>query len=162
MNYKILFLICLVLGFSAGCASQQPLREGVDESGNPVCLSLCSEIPGTVKAFQSRHRLETEAGKINYLLDRVRSSGLQFDRNGTVFGAAEAARFLRWKIGWYEKKYREKIKTAEDFVGKVARYSEATGRPFIVIFADGSRHNAQPVLRNELRYLNETLEKAGE
>jgi len=152
MKQKIFIFSIFV--FLLGCASAVQLKNGVDASGSPVCLTDCKEIPATLEKFKKTHDLTTEEDEIDYLFYRIRSSHYKFIRNGLEVDSAAAAEFLRWKIGWYEKHFNEKIDSDEDFVSKVLRGSEKTGKPYLLIPPDGTRHNAQFVMQNELNYLN--------
>ncbi len=152
MNQTIFIL--LIIALFSGCAPTSPLKSGVDSLGNPVCLTDCREIPVAVEKFKRTHDLLTEENEIDYLFYRIRSSHDRFIRNGLEVDSPAAAEFLRWKIGWYEKHFGEKIDSDEDFVSKVMRGSERTGKPYILITQDGSKHNAQFVMQNELNYLN--------
>ncbi len=137
----------------SGCAYPQ-LKQGIDLVGNPVCLTDCRDIPTAIEKFIKTHDLETEQDEIEYLIYRIQSSNKKFDRNGTIYDPPAAAQFLRWKIGWYQNRHHEKINTDEDFVSKVLRGSEKTGKPYSIIMEDGSRYNAQAVMQSELNYLN--------
>ena len=68
-----------------------------------------------------------------------------------------AAKFIRWKIGWYEDHYHTKITTLNDFISHVTKGSEKTGKPYTLLFPDGSRHNVQFILQNEADKLKESL-----
>ena len=152
-------LLCFVL-FLAGCASQQaPLLMGVSESGTAVCLEDQAVIPGFVQKFYETRDLTTEEGKIDYLIERVKSSDLTFIRNKVEYTGPAAASFLRWKLSRMESRHHVKIKTAEDFVSEVVSGSRITGEPYTVILKDGSRHNFQNVLQNELDVLESCLRR---
>lgn len=58
---------------------------------------------------------------------------LRFIRNGSDYDAATAVKFLRGK--W--DRQRAAIRTAHDFVEKVASKSSATGQPYLIRLADG-------------------------
>ncbi|HTL48352.1 MAG TPA: DUF5329 family protein [Verrucomicrobiae bacterium] len=124
------------------------------EESDASCLTACDQIPAAVQAFQKIHSLKTEEDEIDYLLYRIRQVNAQFFRNGVTYNGADSAKFLRWKIGWYYKTHHVKIETDEDFVKKVLQGSEKTGKPYQIIMPDGSRHNAQLVMANEMNALN--------
>ena len=147
----------VILSFFFGCVAEAKLMNGSDENGTAVYLSEPSDIPKAIKKFQLNRDLTTEEGKIDYILFRLRSSNLRFIRNGEETNGDNAAQFMRWKMGWYKDHHHTKIKTLQDFVSKVAKGSEKTGQPYVLILPDGSRHNAQYVLQNEANKLEELL-----
>ncbi len=147
----------LILSFFFSFSAEAKLINGFTAEGAPVYLSDAPEIPKAVKKFQLTRELTTEEGKIDYILSRIRSSKIRFIRNGQETDGDAASQFIRWKIGWYEDHYHTKIKTLRDFVSKVTKGSEKTGKPYIIILPDGSRHNAQDVIQNEADKLEEIL-----
>jgi hypothetical protein len=153
MRYKLSVCISVMLIAISGCANAK-LNQGIDPVGNPVCLTDCKEIPIAIEKFKKIHSLKSERDELEYLFYRIRSSNEKFDRNGTIYDALAAFRFLRWKIAWYQNRYHERISTDEDFVSKVLRGSEKTGKPYSIIMENGKKYNAQFVMQNELRYLN--------
>ena len=159
MRRKTLFIIFL-LASCFGCASQgTPLLEGVTLQGNPVCLANPEGIPDIVRKFFATRDLTTEEGKIDYLLERVRKSDFIFIRNKVEHDGRSAAEFLRWKMGRMERRYHVKIKTAQDFISQVASGSRMSGQPYAVVLSDGTRHNLQNILQNELNALEFCLKQ---
>jgi hypothetical protein len=76
-----------------------------------------------------------EQERIEYLIDRVGDmNAAVFIRNGREYDAGIAARFLRSK--W--KANADTVKTAEDFVEKVASRSSTTGTPYRIRMKDGT------------------------
>ena len=154
MNSKSFIFFILIIAMT-GCASTAiPLGNGTDLSGHPVCLTSCDQIPAVIEKYKIGHDLDTEESEIDYLFYRIRSSNVKFIRNGLEANGSSASEFLRWKIGWYEKAFGEKINTDENFVGKVLSGSQKTGKPYVIVLEDGTKHNMQPIMRNELNYLN--------
>lgn len=149
----------LLLFFSAH-AAEAKLLSGLSAEGKPVFLSEPSQIPRAIKKFEITRDLVTEEGKIDYILSWIRSAQLKFVRNGIETEGNAAVQFLRWKIGWYENKYNTKIKTLHDFISQVAKGSEKTGKPYVLIFSDGTQHNLQSILQNEEKKLEELLPRA--
>jgi len=150
----ILILFCL------GCASKQtPLLDGVNLEGAPLCLGEQAGIPAIVQKFYTSRDLTTEEGKIDYLLERIRTSDLIFVRNKVEYSGPQAAEFLRWKMGRMEKRYHIKINTAQDFVSQVSSGSKMSGQPYSVTLNDGSYHNLQHILQNELAALEACLKQ---
>jgi len=160
MNQTI-FAVSAIFLFSS-CASVVGLKKGVDELGNPVCLTDCNEIPSVIENYIRTHDIITEEDEIDYLLYRIRTSRKKFIRNGTETDGLSAAQFLRWKIGWYERRFNSKIETDEDFILKILRGSEKSGMPYEIIMPNGAKHNVQHVMLNEYvnleRYQGETPE----
>jgi hypothetical protein len=74
--------------------------------------------------------------EIEYLLVYVNSSGCKFFRNDTWHDAASAEQHLRQKYDWLVA--RNQVRTAEDFIEKVATKSSLSGRGYWV------RCNADP------------------
>ena len=146
-------LLTLLLAIS-GCATSGPtLQSGIDPAGNPICLTDCKEIPSAIDAYLKNHDLITEEDEIDYLFYRIRTSQRRFIRNGEEHDGGSAAQFLRWKIERHKQKFDDPIKTDEDFVLKILEGSKTTGKPYEVIMPDGTKHNLQFVMVNELNYL---------
>ena len=153
-----IFLLFLVL--FVGCASEPVvLLNGRTAAGDLVCLDDQSEIPAIVQKFYATRDLTTEEGKIDYLIERVINSKLTFIRNRVEYTGPSAAGFLRWKLGRMEKRHNVVIKTAQDFVSQVVSGSRMSGEPYEVVLSDGSRHNLQYVLQNELDQLEACLKQ---
>lgn len=161
MKFK-LFLF-LVLFFWLGCASQPVvLLNGYTGSGNLVCLDDQANIPEFVQKFYETRDLTTEEGKIDYLIERVKRSKMTFIRNRVEYTGPQSASFLRWKLGRMEKRHRVKVETARDFVAEVASGSRVSGEPYVVVLPDGTHHNFQSLLENELVQLETCLRQISE
>jgi len=90
---------------------------------------------------------ETEKEKIEALIVLVENlPDARFDRNGTVYDAKTAGKFLRGK--W--KTNAKAVHTAKDFIAKVATGSESSGKPYVIRFADGKEMNSGDYLTAEL------------
>lgn len=76
-------------------------------------------------------RTDTSAA-IEYLLDYVTRSDIEFVRNGKTHTPAEAVEHMRRKYEYYEKK----IHTAEDFIALAASKSMLSGNPYTVRIGD--------------------------
>ncbi len=160
MKREWLFLIFLIC---AGCASQPvALLDGVTSEGAPICLEDRAGIPAVVQKFFATRDLSTEEGKIDYLLERIRNSELVFVRNGVEYLGSGAADFLRWKLNRIERRHHIKINTVQAFVSEVASGSRMSGEPYAVILRDGSRHQLQKLLQNELDMLESCLKQYAE
>ncbi|MBI1978334.1 MAG: DUF5329 family protein [Candidatus Omnitrophica bacterium] len=118
-----------------------------------MCLENPEGIPDVVRKFFATRDLTTEEGKIDYLLERIRKSDLVFIRNDVEYNGKSSSQFLRWKLGRMERRYKWKINSAKDFVEKITSGSRVSGEPYTVILKDGSQHNLQNILQNELNVL---------
>lgn len=148
MKRRLLFIVLIASLY--GCAQQRPtLLSGQTLEGAPICLDNQDNIPAIVKKFFNTRDLTTEEGKIDYLMERIQNSKLTFIRNKVEYDSASAASFMRWKLNRWQKKGM-KITTAQDFVSFVSSGSAMSGQPYAVILQDGTRHNLQSILQNEL------------
>ena len=95
----------------------------------------------------------SEKEKIEALIQHV--EGLKdavFVRNGSDYDAKTAARFLRGK--WDKE---SDVKTARDFIEKVASVSSTSKKPYLIRFKDGKEVKSGDYLSREL----DNLEKRG-
>ena len=76
----------------------------------------------------------SEEQRIEALIAAVEASGLVFLRNGSEYDSADAARHLRRK----RKAAGERVRTAEEFIDRVASRSSITGLPYGLKRADGT------------------------
>jgi hypothetical protein len=91
-----------------------------------------------------------EKQRIEALIKRVaESKDVKFVRNGTIYSADTAARFLRLK--WQANE--SEVKTARDFIDKVASMSGTSGKPYLIRFSDGSEIKSKDFFLAELRKL---------
>jgi Family of unknown function (DUF5329) len=94
--------------------------------------------------------LKTEKQKIEALIKHVEDmKDAKFVRNEKTYDAKTAAEFLRGK--WEAQ--RAEIKTAKDFIEKVASVSSTTGRPYQIRFQDGKEMKSAEYLQAELKKL---------
>jgi len=107
--------------------------------------------------IQAAEKVLTEKEKIEILIKQI--EGLKdttFIRNDSDYDAKTAARFLRGKWGAQEKE----IKTATDFIDKVATVSSTSGKPYIIRFKAAREVKCSDYLREELKKLESAkLEK---
>ena len=83
--------------------------------------------------------------EIQHLLQYVENSGCEFERNGTVYGSAEARSHI-------EKKYnyvRSKVYETGDFISYAATGSSMSGKKYHVI-CNGKKQASAGWLHNEL------------
>ena len=141
----------------SGCATSNPLRNGKDTLGNPVCLTDCSDIPAAIDKYRAVYDLDYGEGRTDYLLTRVRVARGKFVRNGESFTSTEAIEYLRWKIEHHGKTYGESLIIDRAYVNDVLKGSKSTGQPYEIVFEDGTRHNAKNIVLNELDALDAHL-----
>jgi Family of unknown function (DUF5329) len=102
-----------------------------------------------------------ERQKIEALIKVIADAkDLQFVRNGKVYDAAIAAKFLRAKWAANDAE----VKTARAFIDKVASFSGTSGEPYLIRRSDGSKIKSQDYLIAELQKLEkaEFEQRAGE
>lgn len=92
----------------------------------------------------------SESAKIEALLKHVESLPKAiFNRNGKDYQAKDAATFLRRK--WQSES--KTIKTAADFIDKIASRSSTSGRPYTLRLESGAAQEVGPYLQRQLRKL---------
>lgn len=76
----------------------------------------------------------TEKEKIEFLITSVENlENAKFYRNGSIHDAVDAGKHLRMKV----RKAGDRVKTAEDFIEKLASKSSITGKDYKIVFLDG-------------------------
>jgi hypothetical protein len=92
----------------------------------------------------------SEAAKIQALIGSIEHlPGAVFIRNGSEYDGARAAAHLRQKLDYAGKK----IRTADDFIDKLASTSSMTGRPYQIRFADGHTVDSAVFFHEQLKRL---------
>jgi hypothetical protein len=92
----------------------------------------------------------TEQQKTDHLIVFIRNlKGATFIRNGSEHTPSEAADHLQYK----REKAGSRLKTARDFIDKIASQSSMTGTPYMIRFANGKEFPSAMVLTNELNKL---------
>ena len=92
----------------------------------------------------------TEKAKIESLISQVENlKDATFVRNGSDYDAKSAAKFLRGK---WESNAKD-IKTATDFIAKVATVSSTTGKAYMIRFKDGKQVKCGEYLTEALKKL---------
>jgi hypothetical protein len=90
----------------------------------------------------------TETQKIELLIKHVRElKDAKFVRNGTAYDAKAAAEHLRKKWDYAKKE----IKTARDFIAKIATESYVGKQPYLIRFPDGREVKAGEYLADRLK-----------
>lgn len=92
-----------------------------------------------------------ERARIERLIAYVAAQkDITFVRNGSVYPAADAAKFLRGKFD----KMGEHVNTAQQFIDEIASRSSTSGQPYQIRFADGRSVPAAQFLGDELRRMD--------
>jgi len=90
----------------------------------------------------------TEKQKIEVLIKQVGDlKDAKFIRNGSTYEPATAVRFLRGK--WNAN--ISEVKTARDFIDKIASKSGTSGNPYLIRFKDGTEIQSRDFLLMELK-----------
>ncbi|HEV8725480.1 MAG TPA: DUF5329 family protein [Candidatus Binatia bacterium] len=91
-----------------------------------------------------------ERQKIESLINQVGEiKEAKFIRNGSTYEVATAVRFLRGK--WEAND--SSVKTAQDFIEKVASASGTSGKPYLIRFKDGREIKSREYFLAELQKL---------
>jgi hypothetical protein len=94
-----------------------------------IALVTCALLGALSPLLRAAEGTLSEQAKIESLLTSIESlSDATFVRNGSEYNAKNAAKFLRGK--WDANK--NDIKTARDFIDKVATKSSTTGKPYMI------------------------------
>ncbi|SRR6266508_3166982 len=92
----------------------------------------------------------TERQKIESLIKQVGEiKDAKFIRNGSTYEVSSAVRLLRGK--WEAND--SAVKTARDFIEKVASASGTSGKPYLIRFKDGREIKSREYLLSELQKL---------
>jgi hypothetical protein len=91
-----------------------------------------------------------ETQKIEALIEHVRDlKDATFIRNGSAYNSKSAAIFLRRK--WQAN--QSDVRTARDFIDKVASFSGTSGKPYLIRFKDGKEIHSREFLLARLKTL---------
>ena len=111
-------------------------------------LTLAS---GGLSFVQAQTLPNTEKQKIETLIKQVANlKDAKFVRNGSAYNADSAATFLRRK--WEANE--SEVKTARDFIDKVASFSGTSGKPYLIRFKDGGEIKSRDFLLAQLKKLD--------
>jgi hypothetical protein len=91
-----------------------------------------------------------EQAKVFYLINLVRESPLTFIRNNKRYNGSTAAQWLEFKVD----RYRNEIKTVNDFIEKVGSFSRKTGKAYYVLTPDRKKYAIKYIFYNELSRLD--------
>jgi hypothetical protein len=112
----------------------------------------CLAILPSVAPAQSASAAENQ--KIEALIKQVGDlKDAKFVRNGSTYEPATAVRFLRGKWAANDAE----VKTARDFIDKVASASGTSGKPYLIRFKDGREIKSQEFLLAELKKIEPKL-----
>lgn len=140
MNAKLL-LPALLLAATA-TVQARPIAPAPPAAPAPATASVPAR-PALLPAL-------TESQKIDALIASVEHlPGAVFIRNGSEYDATKAAAHLRMKRDYAGKR----IKTAEQFIEKLATESSMTGKPYKIRFADGRTVDSAVYFHEQLRRL---------
>ncbi len=106
-----------------------------------AATSLC--LRADDKPQSEKEKIEALIKHIGDLKDAV------FIRNGSDYDSKAAAKFLK---GRWESKQKE-IKTATEFIEKMASVSSTSGKPYAIRFKDGKETKCGEYLKVELKKL---------
>ena len=108
-------------------------------------------IGGDLSFVRAQDLPNSEKQKIETLIKQVASlKDAKFVRNGSAYNADSAAIFLRRK--WQANE--SNVKTARDFIDKVASFSSTSGKPYLIRFKDGSESQSRDFLLSQLKKLD--------
>jgi hypothetical protein len=119
-------------------------------------VGLALFLAATLNLVKAQEKPTTEKQKIEALIKHVEEmKGAQFVRNDKEYDAKSAAKFLRSK---WEANEAE-IKTAKDFIEKVASVSSTTGKPYLIRLKDGKEMKSSDYLLAELKKVQKSPEE---
>ena len=106
---------------------------------------------GGLSFVQAQTLANSEKQKIEALIKQVANlKDAKFVRNGSAYNADSAATFLRRK--WEANE--SEVKTARDFIDKVASFSGTSGKPYLIRFKDGGEIKSRDFLLAQLKKLD--------
>ncbi len=130
----------------AGATGAMPRRARIRSHGRAKVLAatLAVVMTAAMQPVAQAAPAAPEQRRIDILLDAVAADrDSRFVRAGVEYTGADAARFLRAKL----QAQGDAVRTAEDFVERIASRSSTTGRPYRVCRAAGGCVDAGEHLR---------------
>jgi hypothetical protein len=106
-------------------------------------MPLAPAVAGQTAPAAERQKIETLIKQVGDLKDAT------FVRNGSTYEVSTAVRFLRGK--W--DAHAAEVKSARDFIDKVASISGTSGKPYFIRFKDGREIKSREFLLAELQKL---------
>lgn len=138
-----------ITGAIVGATATMPRRARVRNRGRAKVLAatLAVVMTAAMQPLAQAAPAAPEQRRIDILLDAVAADrDSRFVRAGVEYTGADAARFLRAKL----QAQGDAVRTAEDFVERIASRSSTTGRPYRVCRASGGCVDAGEHLRGLL------------
>jgi cation diffusion facilitator CzcD-associated flavoprotein CzcO len=108
-----------------------------------LTITLPTFVAGQTAPAAERQKIESLIKQVGELKDA------KFIRNGATHDVSTAVRFLRGK---WEANDAD-VKTARDFIDKVASASGTSGKPYLIRFKGGRQTKSRDFLLAELRKL---------
>jgi len=93
--------------------------------------------------------------EIDHLLEHVRNTDCQYDRNGTIYNGSAARDHINMKYEYY----KDEVKTAEDFIKYAATESKLSGKKYRILCPGSDVEYASDWLLDELELYRKNLEK---
>lgn len=113
-----------------------------------LALFMLMGVIYTAFSQQTAKKALTEDQKIEALISGVeKTTNIQFYRNGSYYDAATAASHLRLK----RKKAGSAIKTASEFIDKLASQSSMTDEEYRIRYANGKEVKARDYFYAQLK-----------
>ena len=116
-----------------------------------ILIFALTLVSGDLSFVEAQTLPNSEKQKIEALIKQVANlKDAKFVRNGSAYNADSAATFLRRKWGANESE----VKTARDFIDKVASFSGTSGKPYLIRFKDGGEIKSRDFLLAQLKKLD--------
>ena len=116
-----------------------------------ILIFALTLVSGDLSFVEAQTLPNLEKQKIEALIKQVANlKDAKFVRNGSAYNADSAATFLRRKWGANESE----VKTARDFIDKVASFSGTSGKPYLIRFKDGGEIKSRDFLLAQLKKLD--------
>lgn len=142
--------VVLIASLATGCSTR---CRYYDAPAGQIFLSPHPDFEET--SFAKWVGQSDQDDRIRYLLERLANSNGRFIRNGRAHDGKKARLWLLYKMGhWVDH-----VSTAEDFVSRVASFSQKTGQPYLMESSDGQIYSLGSVLKNELTAFDDYQKK---
>ena len=150
----------IVLCFIQGCREARQSEHTSTSSATPTLPPVASDVAGTQTQSIAAMARENDAKmnapaksplsekeKIEALIQFVKKSDTLFIRGGVEYPSSKAADHLRMKWDYAGKR----IKTARQFIDRIASKSSMTGKPYYVKSKDGKQITSAEWLSQALK-----------
>src|SRR5947209_7705243 len=121
-----------------------------------IALALAAFLPIALPPLllDAQAHPSSEKQKIELLIKRVGElKDVKFLRNGSTYNPGTAAAFLCRKSQANESQ----IKTARDFIEKIASFSGTSGKDYLIRFKDGNKMKSRDYLLGNLQKIEKSL-----